>query len=260
MRAGSRAWRRSNRGRVEGARSEHRFGDDVVVAWRWGDGSRRTVVLVHGIGMGQQYFGLLRKELSRTFDVVAIDLPGFGDSPAPSDAVSMPRCAALVGQTLDALGLRDVVALGHSMGTQVVAELAASRPELVWRVVLIAPTVDAAARRKRTQTLRLLLDLLNDPPIVGVVGLAMYVRAGPRWFLTQFRSMLAHRIELVAPSVPQPTLVIRGDEDVVCPHAWVQRVSDLLPDGRMLEAEGKGHEAMITGAEPVADMVREFVA
>ncbi|SDH90447.1 alpha/beta fold hydrolase [Agrococcus jejuensis] len=259
-RLGRRSWRVENRGRDGGVRSEHRFGEDVVVAWTWHAGHERTVVLVHGIGMGQQYFGLLRAELAKTFDVVAVDLPGFGESPEPTKAASMEECGAIVGGVIRDLRLAPVVAVGHSMGTQVVSELTAQHPELVDALVLIAPTVDRKRRSKRTQSARLLLDLVNDPPIVGLVGLRMYAQAGPRWFLKQFDMMLAHRLETIAPRIQRPTLVIRGSRDVVCPRRWVREIAGLIPDATFREAKGKGHEAMITGAEPVADMIAEFVA
>lgn len=259
-RLGRRSWRVENRGRDGGARSEHRVGEDVLVAWHWRGGHERTVVLVHGIGMGQQYFGLLRAELAKTFDVLAIDLPGFGESPEPERRAPMAECGALVGGVLRDLGVAPVVAVGHSMGTQVVSELTVQHPELVDRLVLIAPTVDRRRRSKRVQSARLLLDLVNDPPIVGLVGLRMYTQAGPRWFLKQFDAMLEHRLEDLAPRIARPTLVIRGSRDVVCPRRWVREIASLVPDARFREARGKGHEAMITGAEPVSDMIVDFVA
>lgn len=258
-RAGRRVWRVENRGRRGASRSEHRRGEDVVVAWHWRGGHARTLVLVHGIGMGQQYFGLLRDELCRSYDVVAIDLPGFGESPEPTRQASMPKCADHVAAVVRDLGIAPVVAVGHSMGTQVVAELAARHPDLVEHLVLIGPTVDARHRSKRSQTARLLLDLVNDPPIVAAVGLRMYAQAGPRWFLTQFDAMLDHRLEEVAPRIACPTLVMRGSSDVVCPRGWTRHVASLIPDATFREARGKGHEAMITGAEPVARMVTRFL-
>lgn len=259
-RLGRRSWRVENRGRDGGIRSEHRFGEDIVVAWTWRAGHERTVVLVHGIGMGQQYFGLLRAELARTFDVVAIDLPGFGEAPEPTRAASMQECGAIVGGVIRDLGLAPIVAVGHSMGTQVVSELAVQHPDLIAALVLIAPTVDRKRRSKRTQSARLLLDLVNDPPIVGVVGLRMYVQAGPRWFLKQFDQMLDHRLERIASRIVVPTLVIRGSRDIVVPRRWAREIAGLIPDSSFREAKGKGHEAMITGAEPVSDMIAEFVA
>ncbi len=259
LRIGRRAWREENRGRAAAQRTEHRRGEDVVVAWHWRGGHERTIVLVHGIGMGQQYFGLLRAELTKDYDVVALDLPGFGESPEPSRTATMEEYADHVAAVLGELDVAPVIALGHSMGTQVVAELAVRHPEAVERLVLIGPTVDPRHRSKRSQSARLLLDLANDPPMVMGVGLRMYAQAGPRWFLTQFDAMLRHRIEDVAPRIQCPTLVVRGSGDVVCPREWTEHLASLIPDARFREAEGKGHEAMITGAEPVARMVSEFV-
>ena len=259
-RLGRRSWRVENRGRDGGVRTEHRFGEDVVLAWSWRGGHARTVVLVHGIGMGQQYFGLLRAELARSFDVIAIDLPGFGESPEPTRAASMEECGALVAGVLRDLEIGPVVAVGHSMGTQVVSELAVQAPDLVELLVLIAPTVDRRRRSKRIQSARLLLDLLNDPPIVGIVGLRMYLQAGPRWFLKQFDAMLAHHLEDVAGRIAAPTLVIRGSSDVVVPRRWAREIARRIPDAIEREARGKGHEAMITGAEPVSRMIVDFVA
>lgn len=109
------------------------------------------------------------------------------------------------------------------------------------------------------QTLRMLQDLWGESPMVGLVGLVLYAKAGPRWFLKKFRTMLEHRIELVAVNITVPTLVIRGSQDWVCPRDWVQQVSDLIPNSIMLEAAGRGHEAMITAAEPVARMIYGYV-
>ncbi|MGM1029515.1 MAG: alpha/beta fold hydrolase [Actinomycetota bacterium] len=236
----------------------HVDGDHVLLLRRWPRAGAPVVLLVHGIGMGQQYFGLLREALSAELDVIALDLPGFGASPEPSESLPMPELADLVADALRGMVDEPIIALGHSMGTQVVAELAARHPELVGRVVLIAPTVNPLERSGWQQGLRLLQDLSNDPPIVALVGARMYAQAGARWYFRKLRSMLDHDLRDVLPRVLQPTLVIRGDEDRVVPAAWASEVRDLLPDAELRIARGKGHEAMVTAAEPVARMVMEF--
>ncbi|WP_157874137.1 alpha/beta fold hydrolase [Psychromicrobium lacuslunae] len=257
-----RRWRQSfrdNRGRNgEGEITKFRRGDHQLISTSWGDPAMQTVVLIHGIGMGQQYFGLLRDELLKSFNVVTVDLPGFGDSPEPAESLPMPELADLLAECLAERSGPQIL-VGHSMGTQVVAEVAARHPELVSQLVLIAPTVNAQERSMWQQTLRMLQDLWGESPMVGLVGLVLYAKAGPRWFLKKFRTMLEHRIELIAPRISTPTLVIRGSEDWVCPRGWVQQVTDLIPGAIMLEAEGRGHEAMITAAEPVARMIYGFV-
>lgn len=264
VRPGGRAWRTSNTGR-SGDERAYEEGDHRVILREWetsrapsDDSEVQAIVMVHGIGMGQQYFGLLRDELRKRMHVIAVDLPGFGNSPEPSESLPIGEMAELLGRALDMLVGRRIVALGHSMGTQIVAELAARRPDVVDRVVLIAPTVNSAKRSFVSQAGRLLTDLATDPPTVALVGMQMYVKAGPRWFAKKFNTMMQHRIEDVAPRISQPTLVIRGEKDLVCPEHWVRNVTELIPNATMKMAEGKGHEAMITGAEPVSDMVSDF--
>lgn len=258
-RASARAeWRRAADGAAAATTAAHVEGDHTVVMRRWRNPGARTVVLVHGIGMGQQYFGLLREELSRTFEVVALDLPGFGSSPEPATSLPMPQLADLVAGALGALAVMPCIAVGHSMGTQVVAELAVRHPALVERVVLIAPTVNPAERSGWRQAARLLQDLSNDPPIVAAVGARLYAQAGPRWYLRKLRTMLDHDIRPLLPRIAQPALVIRGDQDRVSPAGWVDQVVAALPDARLRVAEGRGHEAMVTGAEPVSAMIEEF--
>ncbi len=253
-------WRDAAHG-VAGARSSaHVDGDHVLLLHHWPRPGAPTVVLVHGIGMGQLYFGLLRTELSKSFDVVALDLPGFGRSPRPERSLSMPELADLLADALRALVPTPCIPVGHSMGAQLVAELAVRHPELVDRLVLISPTVNPAERSAWQQGLRLLQDLSNDPPFVALIGARLYLQAGPRWYLQKLRTMLEHDLRPLLPRIAQPTLVIRGARDRVAPAAWVEEVAASLPDGRLRIAEGKGHEAMMTGAEPVARMIGEFAA
>lgn len=256
--AGIAEWREAAGGEAGAEVREHVEGDHVVVVRHWARPGAQTVVLVHGIGMGQQYFGLLREALLDELDVVALDLPGFGSSPEPAEPLPMPELADLVARALRGTAHEPIIALGHSMGTQVVAELAARHPDLVERVVLIAPTVNPRERNGWAQALRLLQDIANDPPIVMLVGAHMYLQAGPRWFLRKLGSMLDHDIREVLPRIAQPALVIVGEDDKVSPVGWASEVRALLPRGELRIARAKGHEAMVTGAEPVARMVEEF--
>lgn len=258
--AGVAEWRAAADTADDAVVASHVDGDHVLLLRRFRRAGAPIVLLVHGIGMGQQYFGLLREALSEGLDVITLDLPGFGASPEPAESRSMPALADLVADALRGMLDEPIVALGHSMGTQVVAELAARHPELVSRVVLIAPTVNPRERNGWLQALRLLQDLSNDPPIVAIVGAYLYAQTGARWYLRKLRSMLEHDLRDVLPHVRQPTLVIRGDEDRVVPAAWAAEVRDLLPDAELRIARGKGHEAMVTAAEPVARMVMEFAA
>ncbi|HET6302970.1 alpha/beta hydrolase [Microbacterium sp.] len=235
-------------------------GDDVVVYTRSGRSGGPVFVLVHGIGMGRGVFGDLVEELSREGEVVALDLPGFGDSPKPRRPLDMPACGGLVAALLDDLGVRDGVLVGHSMGAQVVAETLVRHPHLRGRAVLVSPTVNPAERSALLQGLRLLQDIAIESPKVLALGAIHYVKAGPVWYAKTLRRMVDHRIEDVLPQLDADTLVIRGEVDKVSPREWAREVARLVPRGVLREVPDRGHEAMIRTAQPAASLIAAHAA
>lgn len=240
------------------APAEIRIGDHALAVTDKSAADGPTFLLVHGIGMGRDAYVEFIDALSERGRVLALDLPGFGDAPKPPRSLTIPQLADLVAAFLVEWGASRVVAIGHSMGTQVVAELAVRHPDRVSHLVLIGPTVNDRERTAAWQVWRMVQDLFGEHPKVIIRGFWLYLKTGPVWFLTKFRTMMAHRIEDLLPQLSTPTLVMRGQGDRVCPADWVRRVAEAIPGARYEEVEGKGHEAMIRSAEPVAELIARF--
>lgn len=152
-----------------------------VAWWTTGDGPV-DVVLVHGIGVSGRYFGPLAAELAGRARVVVPDLPGFGDSPRPSAPLSVEEHAQVVAGLVERLGLRRPVLVGHSMGAQVVTEVAVRRPDLTAGIVLVGPVADPRARSAVRQGLRLLRSVPYEPVRGALLQVREWLRTGPRWF------------------------------------------------------------------------------
>ncbi|MBD3940389.1 alpha/beta hydrolase [Microbacterium sp. NEAU-LLC] len=227
----------------------------TVVVERTGHGTP-VYVLVHGIGMGRSVFGDLIRHL-HDGEVVAVDLPGYGEAPEPARVLTMERTADLLAAFLRERVGRPVVVVGHSMGAQVALEVAVRHAATVSHLVLVGPTVDPSARTAPRQLWRLLRDIAVESPRVIGRGTREYVRAGPR-LRAKFRAMLVHRPEKVLHRAQAPALVIRGEDDLVAPRAWCRRVAEGLPRGRLVEIAGHGHETMIRDAAPAARLIRAF--
>lgn len=219
----------------------------------------RTFLLVHGIGMGISYFAQLSSALESQGRVVAIDLPGFGDAPEPKNALTMAEMGAVLINFVEVEGLGKPVLVGHSMGTQVVAEAAAQRPDLFPEVVLVAPTANQHERSIPQQAMRIVQDLFRENPKVWAMGMQNYAKTGPRWFLKKLNSMMDHDVEETLPKIMAHTLVVRGNRDPVCPHDWVEEVTALIPNARMVEVKGRGHETMVKDGACVAAYIVEHV-
>lgn len=228
-----------------------------IVAERRGSG-RPVYLLVHGIGMGRSVFADLARRLGPG-EVIAVDLPGYGEAPEPRRVLTIERTADLLAAYLGARVRRPAVIVGHSMGAQIALEIAVRHPEAAERIVLIGPTVDPSARSAPRQLWRLLRDIAIESPRVIAIGAREYVRAGPR-LRAKLRAMLVHRPEDVLSRVPVATLVLRGENDLVAPREWCRRIADGVPDGRLAEVAGHGHETMIRDAGPSARLIRGFAA
>lgn len=241
---------------------ETRFidGDVALNLFRWERPGAPRMLLVHGIGLGHSVYDRFIDEISPSADVLAVDLPGFGSCPEPAVALSIPELADLLAAAVIDAGVAPLVAVGHSMGGQVVAELAARHPELVERVVLIASSVNPAERNVWLQAYRMIQDIAEgEPRSVISRSSRTYLQAGPRWFAKQLKLMLAHRIEDTLPRIEQPALVLRGARDRVSPRRWAVRMCGLLPRAEMRQIPDRGHEALISSGEPVARIVCDWI-
>jgi pimeloyl-ACP methyl ester carboxylesterase len=102
-------------------------------------GRGEPLVLLHGLGSSRAAWDVIVPALSRRFDVIAVDLPGFGAS-APLPAGTEPSPAALataITALLDALRIERPHLAGNSLGGWVAMELAKTRP--VRSVTLLSP-------------------------------------------------------------------------------------------------------------------------
>lgn len=226
-------------------------GDSYVRVNSMGTEGSRPFVLVPGIGVSSTYFARLAPNLNEFGPVHALDLPGFGGVPKPAEALSIREYADLVGLVIDELGLEDPIVVGHSMGSQVVTDLAARRPELS-SIVLIGPVVNPAERKVLTQGRRFLQAAWHEPFVVKVIAASAYVFCGFKWFSRILPKMMSYPIEQHLPAIAAHTLVIRGEFDAVAPRDWVERVGELVPSSRLWEIPGAAHSVMYAHAEEVA--------
>jgi len=125
------------------------------------------LVMVHGFtAEGFLYAQTLSRLVSMGFKVVAIDTADHGSTQGlPAGGAAFSQYAALLGRTLDELGIRRAFFVGHSMGGRVVAELCANDPDRALGVILVDAIVGDAWDRLVN------LGRLFPPAMAGVVVL-----------------------------------------------------------------------------------------
>jgi 2-hydroxy-6-oxonona-2,4-dienedioate hydrolase len=225
-------------------------------------GAAPPLVLVHGLGKAGESLIELGDELDRRgLAAWAPDLPGFGESSRhpPRRPLDVPGLAAALDRWLEAAGVRPAVLVGNSNGAQVVAHLAARRPEAAAGVVLVGPTTDRSARSVLGQAWRWVLNSRHDRS-AGSGILRAYWRAGLGRLARSFQYAVRDRIEDKLPDIAVPALVIAGALDPIAPVAWTRELCALLPDGRLVILDGAAHSMHGNQPDRVADAIAAFVA
>jgi len=100
-------------------------------------GSGQTLVLLHGVGMCAQVWQPQLAAFSRKARVIALDLPGHGDTPALSATPDLRDFVAWFAHVADELHLERFSLAGHSMGALIAAGYAATYPERLNRLALL---------------------------------------------------------------------------------------------------------------------------
>ena len=137
----------------------------------WGSGT--PVVFIHGLGASGRYWEPLRSDLTVGYRGIAPDLLGFGRSPAPSDAAYDVHCHLAALEPHIPSGS---LIVAHSTGAILAAALAARRPDLTARLVLLGVPIyrDAAAARASVGRLGLMARLTaTGSPVARMMCQAM---------------------------------------------------------------------------------------
>jgi pimeloyl-ACP methyl ester carboxylesterase len=221
-----------------------------------GDTGERPFLLVPGIGVSSDYFERLAPNLNRFGPVHAVDLPGFAGVPHPDKAMTIREYGDLLSAVIDDLALNDPIVVGHSMGTQVVVDMASRRSDLT-SIVLIGPVINAKERNVLTQAVKFAQASWHEPGRVKSLAISAYVLCGVRWFSRILPMMMRYPIEKRLPFITADTLVMRGEYDAVAPRDWVRQVSELLPSSRIWEIPTAAHSVMHAHANEVATLCVE---
>jgi 2-hydroxy-6-oxonona-2,4-dienedioate hydrolase len=238
---------------VRGVRMHYRFSSDAVTL-----APMLPVVLVHGLSVSSAYLLPTMRALAGRVPFYAPDLPGFGKSEKPAHVLDVPELADALGAWMDALGLGRAHLLGHSLGAQIVVDLASRQPSRVASLILAGPTTDPRAPSVWRQALRLLRDMPRETPSFWPVVATEYLAAGPRRTLGTMRAGIRDPFVEKLPGLRLPLLVVRGSRDPIAPEAWTEEIASLAPGARRATILGGPHAVNFNNPEQLAEMIVAF--
>ena len=106
----------------------------------WVRGNGPPILLIHGIPTNGRLWDFVVERLQEQYTCVVVDLPGFGESPTPSDGSRDPaRFAGELDRLGRDLGFASWNVVGHDAGSTIAVHLAAAYPQRTRRLALLSP-------------------------------------------------------------------------------------------------------------------------
>ena len=215
-------------------------------------GAGPPVLLLHGWGGRIESFTPVYDDLVRSYTVYAIDLPGFGDSSLPPAPWGSADYARLTVAVMDRLRIGRAHIIAHSFGGQVTINLAATHPERLGKLVLVASAGVRGPRTLKARVKRCISRLGKGfATYGGRLGKSLrdalyrriqsqdYANAGP--LRPTLVRVVNEDLRALLPRITSPTLLVWGEHDRDVPPAAAQVMARLIPEARLVIFENAGH-------------------
>lgn len=243
--------------------------DDLLVTYCTGGGGK-VVLWLHGWGDDMRSATPFLKELGQNYTIVALDLPGFGNTQPPKTAWNLDNYAAFVQHFLQKLKLEPYAIIGHSNGGAVALRgisLGLLKPR---RLVLLA----AAGIRNRQSVRRVGLKTIAKTGKLATLWLPktyrqrlrayLYGAAGSDMLIAEqleetFKKTVRQDVQSDAAQVNLPVLMIYGENDTDTPPSDGRRYHELIKQSKLVVLPHAGHFIYIDAQDQVLAGIREFL-
>lgn len=256
-------------------------------------GSGPPIVFVHGLSGSWQNWLEQLPEFARDHRCIAVDLPGFGESPMPREKISISGYAQWLDRLLEAIDVDGCALVGNSMGGFIGLEMALEFPHRVERLVLVS-AAGITIEKQRNETLLRLAEVGENfaqyvtAHVVAQAGwlvgrprgrraLMWFVAARPETlhpalvqeqakgagkpgFLPALDALTNYPIRDRLSDIEAPTLIVWGKKDMLVPVKDAYKFDELISDSRLIVYEDIGHVAMLETPERFNADLRAFLA
>ncbi|MCE3229166.1 MAG: alpha/beta hydrolase [Bacteroidetes bacterium] len=244
-------------------------------------GKGRTVVLLHGYLGSHEIWKWTMEDLSKSYRVIAIDLPGHGGTSNFGYAHSMDLMAKCVKAVMDHLRLKKYVIVGHSMGGYVALAFADLFPDQLRGFCLYHSTAYADSEEKKKDrvravnavkanrgiytknTIRNLFATKNLKYLKDEVSFASKIAKGTsrQGIIAALYGMKDRpRRDIILGLVEYPIMMVIGEHDNILPHEQLMEQAQTIRNKTVLYLEHDGHFGFLESPRQSNKELRKFLA
>lgn len=256
----------------------------------------QTLLFLHGMGSNIKAWSKNIPVLSERYRCVAIDVPGFGRSPKGANATDISQLSDTIALFIKAQAYSQVTLVGHSMGGLMSIMIASRYPELINKLILIAP---AGIEEYSPQDAELIktyftADIIASYPssmIRNNYKLNFYSMPEDAHFMIEDRlamakdketfyefartmsettySIATNNVKKPYSTIDKPSLIFFGDNDKLIPHhimhpertteAIAKEAEEIATQGRLIYYNNCGHFVQWEKSDEVNQEIMSFI-
>ena len=235
------------------------------------EGTGKLVLLLHGWGDDHRTFSKLAAQLRSRYQVLTLDLPGFGSSQVPAQPWNLDDYANLVASFLTKLNLAmPEVIIGHSNGGALAIRALSLGKLKTQKLVLLA----SSGIRNTHLTRRFLTKIVAKTGKIVTVWLPLAKRQQLRKKLygtigsdllvalalqQTFKLTVRQDVQVDAAKIKLPVLLIFADQDPAIPESDGKRYHELMTNSKLEIISGNDHFIHQQQSETVNHLIEAFL-
>ncbi len=233
-------------------------------------GKGPIIVFVHGWGDNHKTFLQLAQQLSRTHELVLLDLPGFDGQRLPK-TWDLADYSEFIASCLKKIDAKTITALiGHSNGGAICISGLASGTLKANKLVLLASSGvrDVNSSKKSTYKVLAKVGKVLSRPLPQrrrqKLRQALYDRIGSDYLLIPelaetFKQITSHDVRSESKKVEVPTLLLYGSDDTATPPEFGEILQQQIPNSELEIVDGADHFLHHSHASYIARRVAAFL-
>ncbi|HBX56150.1 alpha/beta fold hydrolase [Pseudomonas sp. UBA2684] len=257
-------------------------GDLSIHYYEGGPSSGETLLMVHGFGANKDNWLRFARHFTARYHVIALDLPGFGDSSKPQASYDVGTQTERLAAFTAALKIKRLHLIGNSMGGHITALYAARYPQQVASLALFdnggidAPRKSEFITRlergdanplvvKAPEDFERLLEFVFVEPPPLPRGVKHYLAEQAIANSAHYQQVFEHLVERYIPLEPElpkiqaPTLLLWGEHDRVLDVSSIEVMQALLKQPSVVIMQDCGHAPMIERPQETAAHYQAFL-
>ena len=246
--------------------------DGLMANYQKTGSGNKTLVFLHGWGDSSATFRDLTERLQHNYQIISLDLPGFGGSQAPATAWGLQDYVSFIGAWMQKIDTGKIFAfIGHSYGGAILIKGLGEGTLKSEKLVLLASAGIRGQDKLKKRAMWAVAKGAKLPLLVlpkskrQAVRQKAYKKIGSDMLLLPhmqetFKRIITEDVRPFAGNISIPTLLVYGSADDQTPPSYGQALQEAIKGSRLEIIGAAGHFLHKDQPEKIATLIKNFLA